>query len=155
MTATVVFPGCHNVLFTNCHHVNEWELGGSTDLDNLALMCVHHHYLIHSRDWSMRGDANVELHFVGPNGQVMTTRPSRLWAQVTDPALWPSGGRPGFVSDCRGLQGDGTKRGEGSWAAAEGRRSGSGRLGRPLTLLTRHRISMKLLSPSLRSSHSR
>ena len=82
-----VFPGCHNVLFTNCHHVNEWELGGSTDLDNLALMCVHHHYLIHSRDWSMRGDANVELHFVGPNGQVMTTRPSRLWAQVTDPAL--------------------------------------------------------------------
>jgi hypothetical protein len=82
-----VFPGCHNVLFTNCHHVNAWEHGGSTDLDNLALMCVHHHYLVHSKGWSMRGDANVELHFLGPNGQVMTSRPSRLWAQVTDPSV--------------------------------------------------------------------
>ena len=83
-----VFPGCHNVLFTNCHHIDEWERGGLTDLDNLALMCVHHHYLFHSsKAWSMSGDANVELRFVGPNGLVMTSRPSRLWAQVSDPKV--------------------------------------------------------------------
>ena len=61
-----VFPGCHNVLFTNCHHVNEWEHGGLTDLGNLALLCVHHHYLFHSsKTWSMSGDANVELQLSG------------------------------------------------------------------------------------------
>ncbi len=83
-----VFPGCAHVLFTNCHHVKEWEAdGGPTDLSNLALLCTHHHGLIHSLVWSMSGDANVELRFVGPTGHVMTTRPSRLWAQVSDPKV--------------------------------------------------------------------
>ena len=86
-----VFPGCHNVLFTNCHHIEEWEHGGLTDLPNLALMCEHHHHLIHSKLWSMSGDANVELRFVGPSGDVMTTRPSRLWARVSDPNVLAEG----------------------------------------------------------------
>ncbi len=82
-----VFPGCANVLFTNCHHIVEWKPGGLTDLPNLALLCTHHHGLIHSKAWSMSGDANVELSFAGPTGQVMTTQPSRLWAQVSDPKV--------------------------------------------------------------------
>ncbi len=81
------FPGCANVLFTNCHHIDEWNSGGVTDLDNLVLLCKHHHDLIHHKVWSLSGDANVELRFVGPTGQVMTTRPSRLWAQVSDPTV--------------------------------------------------------------------
>lgn len=82
-----VFPGCANVLFTNCHHLEQWSAGGLTDLANLALLCTHHHHLIHSKLWTMSGDANVELTFVGPTGAVMTTRPSRLWAQVSDPTV--------------------------------------------------------------------
>jgi hypothetical protein len=35
----------------------------------------------------MSGDANVEVRFVGPSAQVMTTRPSRLWTQVSDPKV--------------------------------------------------------------------
>ena len=62
-------------------------MGGPTDLGNLALLCTHHHHLIHTRLWSMSGDANVEVRFVGPSAQVMTTRPSRLWAQVSDPEV--------------------------------------------------------------------
>src|SRR5580698_8177237 len=82
-----VFPGCHAVLFTNCHHIEEWEHGGMTDLAGLCLLCEHHHHLIHSKAWEMRGDANVELRFVGPTGEAMTSRPSRLWAQVSDPEV--------------------------------------------------------------------
>jgi hypothetical protein len=82
-----VFPGCANVLFTNCHHIEAWKPGGLTDLSNLALLCEYHHHLIHSKQWSMEGDADVELRFIGPTGQVMTSRPSRLWAQVSDPVL--------------------------------------------------------------------
>jgi Domain of unknown function (DUF222) len=88
-----IFPGCAHVLFTDCHHLEEWQAGGPTDLGNLALLCTHHHHLIHTKLWSMTGDANVEVRFVGPSAQVMTTRPSRLWTQVSDPEVISRGRR--------------------------------------------------------------
>ena len=75
------FPGCTNVTFTNVHHVVPWKPGGTTDLDNLALLCLHHHHLVHSRGWTMTGNANEELTFVGPSGRVMTSRPSPMWTR--------------------------------------------------------------------------
>lgn len=77
------FPGCTNVTFTNTHHVVPWKPGGLTDVDNLALLCLHHHHLVHSGGWTMSGNANEELHFVGPTGRPRTTRPSPLWTVVT------------------------------------------------------------------------
>jgi Domain of unknown function (DUF222)/HNH endonuclease len=74
------FPGCTNVTFTNVHHVVPWKPGGRTDLQNLALVCVHHHHLVHSSGWEMTGNANEELSFTGPTGRVMTSRSSPLWA---------------------------------------------------------------------------
>jgi hypothetical protein len=86
------FPGCRNATFTNIHHVVPWKPGGRTDLDNLALMCLYHHHLVHSAGWSMTGNANAELTFVGPTGRVMTSRPSPLWTVVTaGSAIWASG----------------------------------------------------------------
>jgi hypothetical protein len=38
---------------------------------------------MHAREWSVRGNANEELSFVGPSGRVMTSRPSPLWTRVT------------------------------------------------------------------------
>jgi hypothetical protein len=81
------FPGCTNVTFTNVHHVAPWKPGGRTDLDNLALLCEHHHHRVHSRHWTMSGNANGELTFVGPTGRVMTSRPSPRWTAVTGPAV--------------------------------------------------------------------
>ncbi len=80
------FPGCTNVTFTNAHHIKPWKPGGRTDLDNLALLCEHHHRRVHSRDWTMSGDANAELTFLGPTGRAMTSRPSPLWTVATGPA---------------------------------------------------------------------
>jgi len=77
------FPGCTNVTFTNTHHVVPWKPGGRTDLENLALLCLYHHHLVHSRGWAMTGNANEELRFVGPSGRVMVTRPSPMWTAVT------------------------------------------------------------------------
>ncbi len=85
------FPGCANVTFTNIHHVVPWKPGGSTDLENLALLCLHHHHLVHSGGWTMSGNANEELHFAGPTGRRMATRPSPLWTGVT---AGPRSGRP-------------------------------------------------------------
>ena len=84
------FPGCTNVTFTNIHHVLPWRPGGTTDLHNLALLCLHHHHLVHSRGWTMTGNANEELTFLGPSGRVMTSRPSPRWTAV------PAGARSGL-----------------------------------------------------------
>jgi hypothetical protein len=74
------FPGCTNVTFAHPHHIKRWKPdGGTTDLWNLALLCDHHHHLMHSNAWTMSGDANGELAFVGPTGRVMTSRPAALW----------------------------------------------------------------------------
>jgi hypothetical protein len=81
------FPGCANEVFTNVHHIKKWKPDrGPTNLDNLALLCVHHHGLVHSKQWTMSGDANDVLIFVGPSGRTMTSRPSPLWTAVTVPA---------------------------------------------------------------------
>lgn len=73
------FPGCRNKIFTQPHHVTWWNKGGTTDLFNLALMCNYHHHLVHSNGWSVRGNANEELTFVGPNGRTTSSSPSQLW----------------------------------------------------------------------------
>jgi Domain of unknown function (DUF222)/HNH endonuclease len=77
------FPGCANVTFTNVHHIVPWSLGGGTDLDNLVLLCRHHHGVVHRDGWSMSGNPNEELTVAAPNGRVMVSRPSALWTRVT------------------------------------------------------------------------
>lgn len=73
------FPGCTNATFTNPHHIKPWKPDGPTDLDNLCLLCEYHHHLVHSREWTLSGNANEVLTVVGPTGRVMTSRPSPLW----------------------------------------------------------------------------
>jgi hypothetical protein len=77
------FPDCTNKTFTNVHHIVPWEPGGRTDLDNLALTCLYHHRLVHNDGWTMSGNANEELTFLGPSGRLMTSRPSPLWTRAT------------------------------------------------------------------------
>jgi hypothetical protein len=36
------------------HHVQSWALGGSTDIDNLALLCVRHHRTVERGTWNLR-----------------------------------------------------------------------------------------------------
>ncbi|MCR6485779.1 HNH endonuclease [Amycolatopsis sp. OK19-0408] len=49
------FPGCHRPP-RHCqgHHIRHWADGGPTDLNNLALMCAHHHRLLHRSGWEVR-----------------------------------------------------------------------------------------------------
>ena len=42
------FPGCDRPSrWTDGHHLTPWSQGGPTRLDNLTLLCPHHHRLIH------------------------------------------------------------------------------------------------------------
>jgi len=56
------FPGCGARRFTQAHHIVWWKEGGTTDLDNLVLVCFFHHKLVHELGWSLhrQGDGAVE-----------------------------------------------------------------------------------------------
>ena len=41
------FPNCTNTRFVDGHHIMHWADGGATRLDNLVLLCRHHHRLLH------------------------------------------------------------------------------------------------------------
>jgi hypothetical protein len=38
----------------HAHHLTHWADGGDTNLDNLALLCGHHHRTIHNSPWEIR-----------------------------------------------------------------------------------------------------
>jgi hypothetical protein len=48
------WPKCdRSVAYTNAHHLVHWGQGGSTDIDNLVLLCYRHHWLIHEGGWQL------------------------------------------------------------------------------------------------------
>ncbi len=48
-------PGCSRTRGLHTHHVVHWIDGGTTDLDNLVLLCTVHHRMLHEHGWTIRG----------------------------------------------------------------------------------------------------
>jgi hypothetical protein len=54
---TCVVPGCEATRGLHAHHIKHWEDGGTTDLDNLVLVCPYHHRLHHRGIITITGPA--------------------------------------------------------------------------------------------------
>ena len=52
------WPGCERpASWSAAHHVVHWIHGGTTDLENLILLCHRHHWMVHEGNWQIvRGD---------------------------------------------------------------------------------------------------
>jgi hypothetical protein len=51
----------------SAHHLVHWIRGGSTDLDNMILLCHRHHWMVHEGNWQIvRGD----------DGRILTIPPT-------------------------------------------------------------------------------
>jgi hypothetical protein len=49
------FPACTRPpVMCHAHHLNHWAEGGSTSLDNLVLLCGHHHRVVHHTPWEIQ-----------------------------------------------------------------------------------------------------
>ena len=57
------FPGCTNSRFVDGHHIEHWADGGETRLDNLVLLCRHHHHLVHEGGFTCEKSASGEITF--------------------------------------------------------------------------------------------
>ncbi|HZQ85330.1 MAG TPA: DUF222 domain-containing protein [Acidimicrobiales bacterium] len=73
------FPGCSMRRYVQAHHISHWQDGGPTDLDNLVLLCSHHHHLVHEGGWAMTGSAK-QLEIRKPNGRLLGCCPQPVAA---------------------------------------------------------------------------
>jgi hypothetical protein len=61
------FPGCTHTRFVDGHHIRHWADGGETSLENLVLLCRHHHRLIHEGGFAVERIGN-SFQFTDPRG---------------------------------------------------------------------------------------
>ncbi|MEX0892775.1 MAG: DUF222 domain-containing protein, partial [Gemmatimonadota bacterium] len=75
------FPGC-GLRFTKGHHILHWGDGGPTKLDNLVLLCHHHHTLVHEGGFSMDMPQPGRPNFYDRKGRPVPEAPPPL--EVTE-----------------------------------------------------------------------
>ncbi len=70
-----VFPGCTNPpQWTDAHHVEHWNNGGTTDLSNLASLCRYHHMVTHRNGWTMTITPEQYFTWTTPNGHTLNSQ---------------------------------------------------------------------------------
>ena len=70
-----VWPGCtHRPAWTDAHHIQHWQHGGSTEPSNLASLCRYHHMVTHRNGWNMQVTDDQWFWWTSPTGQ-------RFWSQ--------------------------------------------------------------------------
>jgi hypothetical protein len=79
-----VFPGCHHKRFVDAHHVKHWSAGGETSLDNLMLLCSHHHQLVHEGGFRIERDYQNRWFFKRPDGRVVPSCGHRVQDKIDE-----------------------------------------------------------------------
>lgn len=69
------WPGCERRRHLAAHHRRHWAHGGETSLDNLVLLCFHHHRLVHEGGYAIEETANGELRFRNRHGVLCPSVP--------------------------------------------------------------------------------
>lgn len=61
------FPGCGRPpTWCQAHHIRHWAHGGPTEINNLVLVCGHHHRWVHTRGWDIHLARGGLPHFAPP-----------------------------------------------------------------------------------------
>lgn len=74
---TCCWPGCENRRHLDAHHRTHWAHGGETSLDNLVLLCWHHHRLVHEGGYAIEDDPAGGLRFRNRHGVLCPSVPPR------------------------------------------------------------------------------
>lgn len=71
---TCRFPGCTSRR-CDAHHIEHWADGGTTELDNLMLLCRRHHRALHEGGFDVEAAASGAFVFFRPDGRTLRASP--------------------------------------------------------------------------------
>jgi len=74
------FPGCTGTRFVDAHHIHHWADGGATHVDNLVLLCRHHHRLVHEGGFGLSRTCTGAFQFTDPAGKAIPDVPERRFS---------------------------------------------------------------------------
>jgi uncharacterized protein DUF222/HNH endonuclease len=70
------FPGCDRTPhWCEAHHVRAWYDGGTTEPQNLVLLCSRHHHLVHRPGWHAKLLPDGTFEVTDPRGHTRSTAP--------------------------------------------------------------------------------
>ena len=73
-----VFPGCDApVNWCDAHHIIAYDDLGETNLDNMALLCRHHHGVTHRNGWTMTATPDQHFTWTTPTGRTLHSQRHR------------------------------------------------------------------------------
>lgn len=78
------FPSCTNTRFVDGHHIEHWADGGETSLDNLVMLCRHHHHLVHEGGFVCEKPADGEISFRDQREQPLESSPTMPGVAAND-----------------------------------------------------------------------
>ena len=78
------FPGCTNTRFVDGHHIRHWADGGETSLDNLVLLCRHHHHLVHEGGFACEKSADGNVQFMDQRYETLLPSPKMPGVAAND-----------------------------------------------------------------------
>ena len=82
------FPGCTNHKFVDGHHIIHWADGGETSLDNLVLLCRHHHRLVHEGGFDCRRSKDGEIYFLDQKKHPLQPFPTSEETTLEESLAW-------------------------------------------------------------------
>ena len=82
-----VFPGCSRTHWVDGHHIRHWANHGPTRLDNLVLLCRHHHRAVHEGGYTIVGNPQQgPVQFLRPDTSAVDPRCERPITTTADEA---------------------------------------------------------------------
>jgi 5-methylcytosine-specific restriction endonuclease McrA len=78
------FPGCTHTRFVDGHHIKHWADGGDTSLNNLVLLCRHHHHLVHEGGFACSREKGGTITFKDQREQPLDQSPGLSGVAAND-----------------------------------------------------------------------
>jgi hypothetical protein len=74
------FQGCTAHKYVDAHQIVHWADGGETKMDNLVLLCRHHHRLVHKGGYAVRMTTRG-AEFTDPTGRAVDPAPETRYRE--------------------------------------------------------------------------
>lgn len=97
------FPGCPNRRYIDAHHIRHWADGGETSIENLTLLCSHHHRALHEGRFAIRRDGLGGIYFQRADGRVIPKGGYRLDDVLDDDVETGDAASPGAEPSAEGF----------------------------------------------------